>query len=284
MLIACVEHEAGEHIMAAIADGSGTGKFRVGAAIGKSLKILGRNIVPFILLALILNSPLQILSLILHFFDVESPESVVTSETIDFDEVGLTVIAIGLVVAIGYVLLSFLLSATLVYGTIMDLRGGKAGIWECMSRGFGLLLPVIGVGILVALIVIVCVPFLIIPAIIAFVVLWVAIPAAVVERPGVLASLSRSAELTKGNRWRIFGMLLVLALISFVISLILGAIAVAVGFGAGGEAFEWLAWVLNVFLEAVFAALFAVASAVVYHDLRVAKEGADVEQIAAVFD
>ncbi len=270
--------------MVAISDEPGAPNFRVGTAISKSIKVLSRNIVPFLLLAIILKSPLQLLSILLIFLGIGTSEDSVATGTVDFAEIGPTVIVMGVVIGVGHILLGFLLSATLVYGTIMDLRGGKAGILECISRGFGLLLPVIGVGILVTIVILICVPFLFIPAVIAFVVLWVAIPAAVVERPGILASLSRSAELTKGNRWRLFGMILVLVLISFVVALILGAVAAAVGFGLGGEVLEWASWIINTLVEALLAALFAVASAVVYHDLRIAKEGTDVEKIAAVFD
>jgi hypothetical protein len=42
--------------------------------------------------------------------------------------------------------------------------------------------------------------------------------------------------------------------------------------------------VLNYVLSAISGALMSVAIAVLYHDLRVAKEGVSTAQIAAVFD
>ena len=127
-----------------------------------------------------------------------------------------------------YVLFTLLLSATLVYGTISELRGSRAGIGECISRGFGQLFPVVAVGLLVAvtfigtillfilpgmvygLILFVNVPIAVLAGINVAVMFWVAIPAAVVERPGILASLQRSRDLTRDNRWKLFGTLVVL--------------------------------------------------------------------------
>ena len=49
-----------------------------------------------------------------------------------------------------------------------------------------------------------------IPGLIIYTVLWLVVPVAVVERPGIVASLRRSSMLTKGYRWQIFGMVLIL--------------------------------------------------------------------------
>lgn len=181
--------------------------------------------------------------------------------------------------------LGFLLSATLVYGTVLELRGGRAGIFQCISRGLGSLLPVIGIGILVSLIVGLGSLLLIIPGIIAFLMLWVAIPVAVVERPGVMASLSRSRALTKGYRWPLFGLILILVILGGIISAIAGGIVGLGGFFATGEATSpFVLLAINVVVQGFSGALIAVASAVAYHDLRIAKEGVSAEQIAAVFD
>ena len=261
-------------------------KFRVGAALSKTFSVLFRNIVPFGILALIFNVPLLLLS---QFGTGSGTEGV---------GMGLLPQA---VIGLATILLSFLLSATLVYGTILELRGGRAGIVECMTRGFGLLLPVIGVGILVSLaiavavfvsivpglffnaILVVAAPLGMIAAGVVAVMFSVAIPAAVVERPGVMASLTRSRELTKGNRWRVFGLFVLLVIINFVIT---GAMSLVFGVSmltAGAEA-STLLIIVNLLAQAFMSALFAVTTAVIYHDLRIAKEGVNVEQIAAVFE
>jgi uncharacterized membrane protein len=99
----------------------------------------------------------------------------------------------------------------------------------------------------------------------------------VVERLGPWTSLKRSAQLTKGHRWKIFGLMLLLIVVSLIGSTLI-ELALA-PFGSfiltSGASLIW---------AAIWGAYYAVAVVVAYHDLRVAKEGIDIEQIASVFD
>jgi len=282
--------------MSEVASDPGAARFRIGTALGRTFVVLFRNIVPFGLLALIFNAPVQIYSAFFIGADVENLS------------VNWLSIAVATVVNI---LLGFLLSATLVYGTVLELRGGRAGIVECFVRGFRSLLPVIVVGILVPLIIgglslplillgfVVplvlwgTVPAAIVIVVVATVMLWVAIPAAVVERPGIWASVTRSVDLTRGYRLKLFALLLILGVVTWLASVIVGGIVgfATVGYSdepvslfSGAESVSFAVAIVNVVIQAFTGALFAVASAVVYHDLRVAKEGIGAEQIAAVFD
>jgi len=123
---------------------------------------------------------------------------------------------------------------------------------------------------------------------IVLVMFWVAIPASVVERPGVIASLKRSASLTKGHRWRIFGIYFVI-LITMMVASGMAQTPLAVSTATSGIATEMSAIfiatnILALLVNAFFVALGAVASAVAYHDLRAVKEGFDIDQYASVFD
>src|SRR5262249_9793848 len=106
---------------------------------------------------------------------------------------------------------------------------------------------------------------------------YVATPVCVVEQKGPLASLGRSSQLTKGHRWKIFGMIVLLYLGAIIIGLVVGALLglthspILVTLGT-------LVW------TGAWGALYAIFGVVTYHDLRVAKEGVDTDQIAAVFD
>jgi hypothetical protein len=106
---------------------------------------------------------------------------------------------------------------------------------------------------------------------------YVGTPVCVVEQKGPLASLGRSSELTKGHRWKIFGMVLLL----IVVAAIGGGIIVAL-LGLTGSfvliKLGSLVW------NGVWGAFYAIFGVVTYHDLRVAKEGVDTDQIASVFD
>jgi hypothetical protein len=167
-----------------------------------------------------------------------------------------------------------------VYGTVAYLRGRPAGFGECLSRGFSVIVPVALVAIVIAIMATIGIVLLIIPGIIVLVVTAAAVPAAVVERPGVWGSITRSAELTKGNRWRVFALMVIFYAAFMAIGWLLSLLGLPV-FSPDGSLF---AIVLLYLWSGVTTAFFAVFGAVIYHDLRVAKEGATSAQIAAVFD
>jgi uncharacterized membrane protein len=109
-------------------------------------------------------------------------------------------------------------------------------------------------------------------------VMWfVSTPACVVEQLGPLASMARSSELTKGHRWKIFGMLLLVLIGAAIIGGVIGA-----ALGLTGS--STLVTLGTLVWTGIWGALYAIFVVVTYHDLRVAKEGTDVHQIAAVFD
>jgi len=234
-------------------------QFSFGTVISQSFSVFFSNLVPFCLVALILMAPLLVYDLL-----VGAP----TGGSFSSGQL------------LAYVIqsvLSQLLVATISFATFQYLRGQPVGIGECLSRGLSLILPVIGVAILTGLLVGIGTILLIIPGIIVAVMLWVAIPVAVVERPGVTDSLKRSADLTKGYRWTIFGIVLAIGIILAIIGGILSAILVA---AIGFTGFSIGLWILN----AVFGAFSATAAAVGYYFLRATKEGVDIADIAKVFD
>jgi hypothetical protein len=257
---------------------SAVNEFRVGNVLVRGFQILIRNIVPFGLLSLLLMSPPHIYGIIA----VHSWGGVVGSLLLLF-------------------VLSQLLIAALVYGIVSELRGRHASLGNSISWGLSLIFPVIGVAILVGLAlvlpVLVSVPlfglvgsperiFLIfvlpipgfIVAAILLTVLWVAVPVAVIERSGVIASLGRSTELAKGYRWQIFAIVVILLVLAAVVTVLLKRFVVYVI--PTTTAFVLLNLVLvlvSLVVTAFFGALWAVISAVGYHDLRVAKEGIDDE-------
>jgi hypothetical protein len=90
-------------------------------------------------------------------------------------------------------------------------------------------------------------------------------------------SLGRSRQLTKGHRWKIFGLFLLLYAMGMVTGLFIGGTSAALG-GTPAAVTASLIW------SAIWGSFSAVVIVVTYHDLRVAKEGINTEQIVAVFD
>lgn len=236
--------------------------FRVGSVLSRGFSILFRNMVPFMLLAAIVFSPLVVYTMMIDL-SFSNPDLM---ETVQI----WTVVVIAAAIP-----LNMLLIAALAYGTFQDLRGQRATIGECLSHGLGRIFPVLGVTILSIICVLAGLVLLIVPGLIVATMLWVAVPVAVVEKPGVIASLKRSAELTSGYRWPVFGILFLLN----ALDRISGVIMENIYFGD-----LMLYFILSIAIMMIIAAFEAVVVAVGYHDLRVAKEGIDTDQIAAVFD
>jgi len=105
----------------------------------------------------------------------------------------------------------------------------------------------------------------------------VALPVCVVEGAGPLASLGRSAVLTRGHRWKVFAILLLLVIVGPLMGAIVASIFRSHG-GAPVGALAYFVW------TAIWGVLYYGVLTMIYHDLRAAKEGVDVEQLAAVFD
>lgn len=235
-------------------------QFSFGTVISQSISVFTANLASFLIVSLLLLLPLLIYNMVAVG---ASPEG-------GFSSGSLLAIVIQMI-------LSYLLAATISFATFQYLRGHPVSIGECLSRGLSLILPVLGVAILVGLITGIGMLLLVVPGIIAAVMLWVAIPVAVVERPGVIASLKRSADLTKGYRWIILGILIVIGVVLVVITMILSFILLA---AAGFTVYSVGVWVI----QALFSAFSATAAAVGYYFLRSTKEGVDIGDIAKVFD
>jgi Membrane domain of glycerophosphoryl diester phosphodiesterase len=231
----------------------------VGSAIGTAFSTLFSNFVPFVGLALLIGIP----GLVLTF--VGTPPWLNS----------LVGLVLGQVVTI-----------TLIYGTVQSLRGRNAGLSECLSQGLGRLPASIGVAILAGLGIVLGLILLVVPGLYLMTLWAVAIPSAVVERTGVGESFTRSSNLTDGRRWRVFGVLIVGAIVTNVIIMVIGAVMVAVLVGSGGTSMAALApmfivlWIVGAIMQAFMSCL----SGVLYTFLRRDKEGADIESIAKVFD
>jgi hypothetical protein len=184
---------------------------------------------------------------------------------------------IGLLAIILTVMLGLLSQAILVYGSFQDMRGKQVDIGESFNVGIGRLVPILGLTILEGLCIMVGFMLLFVPGLILVTMWFVSVPVCVVERRGPWQSLVRSGELTKGHRWKIFGIVLLLYLASAIVGYILTSVLGAIG----GTI---LAMMATLIWNGVWGAFFAIFVVVTYYELRVAKEGIDIEQIASVFD
>ena len=243
--------------------------FSMGGILSQSMAIMKRNFIPFSILAILLSGIPQWIMQVLFIGDMQSG---------NFDPEGFSAgpfIAAYLVALI----CSFILYSALVFGTFQDLRGTPVSIGENLGRALKVLVPVFILSIVMSVGLMVGFVLLIVPGVILSLMWAVAIPVLVVEKPGLFASLSRSAELTKGERWRILGLFLIFMLIAIVVVIVVGIIVALISMAS-----FTIGALLNAIISAIVAAFGAVLFTVLYAELRQAKDGVDVGEIAKVFD
>jgi hypothetical protein len=133
---------------------------------------------------------------------------------------------------------------------------------------------------------------LIVPGIILGLMYALAVPVAVLEGRGIRASLTRSSELTKGHRGRIFLIYFLLVTLTIIISLIwqapLGvALAMAGPAARNPQSVMWFQ-VLSQFggflTRSLVGPVLTIALAVLYYDERVRKEAFDLEHMMRQID
>jgi len=249
-----------------VADTTAAVQFSIGRVIGDSIGIYARNFVSFSVLALVIG----LLDLLVDIFYV-APAQAAALGQVDF-----VPIAVGFLVA---TLTSSLTQATIIYGTLQDLRGSRAGIGDCISRGLASIIPVIVASIIMSVAVGLASLLLIIPGIILTLIWWVYVPVIVVEGKSITDSFGRSRDLTRGHRWAILGLVIIVIVLSVAVGYLITVVSTVVGAGA-----DLTPSILNYVATSLIAAFGAVLVAVGYYYLRVEKEGVDVNQIASVFD
>jgi uncharacterized membrane protein len=233
---------------------------RVGDVLSRSFGLFAARWAPFVGLSLVAYAP----SLIFGLLFTGSPG---TSSAV----------ALTLPTTVIRLFCSALANAAIIYGVVQELRGRSFTFAESLNIGFGRTGAVVGLSLLVGILVMLAMILLVVPGIIVWCVYAVALPVCVAERLGPRASMKRSSFLTKGNRWRIFGIFVLILIAGAVLGGILGGLAAAIG----GLHLVLLATYL---IQALFGAFNAVAIGVLYYQLRVVREGADIEKIASVFD
>jgi hypothetical protein len=231
--------------------------FQAGKVFSKSVSIFSRNIVSFTVI-----SSVAALPYIAH--------PLARSYAILPDD---TRLYFAILLPVTLFLLA-LTTAIILHVTFQQMRGKPVRLTEAISRVCSRFAPLLGVILLYSIGVLLGLALLVVPGIILMVMWYVAVPVCVVENAGPEQSLRRSAALTKGLRWKVFGIFLVFY----------------VGATAGDQVLDWTGpssvsmMAALVVWQGLTGAFGSVLTTVTYYYLRVAKEGVDIDQIAAVFD
>lgn len=238
--------------------------FSVGTVLGRGIGTYFKNIIPFTLIVAVVYLPMIIWTYVVfsnNSLTIEQIQSWTLKEYV-----------------FKLVLSSFAV-ATLTFGVVKELQGERASIGTCIANGISRSLPALGVGLMTALAVVGGAILLVVPGIIAACMLYVAMPASVIEKPGVFGALRRSRELTDGYKGSIFGVLFLFGLANWVA----GQIVVHVMAPTTLPQLRTLAIVI-VAIDVVLAGIGACVAAVAYYLLRAEKEGTSAHELASVFE
>lgn len=181
-------------------------------------------------------------------------------------------------------LLGMLLGLTLIQvasaqwqGRRMRVRGAISGAGEYFLPGLGLTF-LTGLGVIVGML------FLIVPGVFLLVTWSVVLPVLVLENKGVLASISRSAELTRFCRGAILALILLLLLllagvmlIYFLVTLI-GTLVLP-----DSDTTILTDVILMPLLGGGFTTITVLGSIALYRELKRVKEGGELSEVADVF-
>lgn len=184
------------------------------------------------------------------------------------------------ILAVDLLVLHHLLTAAVVSGTTQVLKGGKMSIGGSMRAAVVRTVPVVGLGVIAVAGLAIGFTVFVAPGMILLCVWCAAFPALMEEGIGPIAALRRSAALSKGNRLIVFAVLIVLLMALYTLSSLAMLPVMLIFMGGGGKATVFIVVQCGLLL---IRALFAVLSAVIYHELRVTGEDLEFKELESVF-
>lgn len=242
------------------------GNFEIGRVFGNSFSVLTRNAPLFLGLAALMSG---LPTLLMTYVGLNALPGQFAAGMISNNYPG---IAGGWLITF---ICGALLQAALVRATIEDLNGQTPVFADCFQTALTVLFPTIGISILVTIGSAFGLVLLIVPGVVLWLGWSVAIPVLVQERLGVFGSMARSRALTKGSRWSLFGLFIVLIIALWVIQMVFGVMALA-----SGTLFSPFMAAIG---STISAAIMSTGTAAAYVELRTAKEGASFESLAEIF-
>jgi len=195
------------------------------------------------------------------------------------------VISIVFIVMVLLFIFGIILASLGTFAAVWDIQvGRKPGIRRAYRVAWSHLGAAILAGILTGLAAGAGFLLLIVPGIIVWLALSLANPVIVAEDAGGADALSRSWELTKGYRWKIFVAGLVTLAVSMTITygIQIPTIVLSTLVISQGSAPIWFAIIsalASVLGMVIPAPLLAIASCLIYYDARVRKEGFDLQRL-----
>lgn len=248
--------------------------FTVGRVFSRGFGVMGHNIfLVFGSAFLLLGLPLTLLN-----------QATLQQRTLWINKDPLTGLLAGMLITLPIALvLRALVQACIVRATVADGEGRRAGLGECLGVAIHRFVPLICVSILFALGNVVGLALLIVPGLLFAMVYAVAVPVVVEESVGIFEAFARSSDLTRGVRWKILGLWLVVLILAWLWQT-LGRIAVMAADGWQGQAASSLSATLSEMVVTTISAAFVGAMMTgLYVELRNWKDGPAPKRLSEIF-
>jgi hypothetical protein len=252
-------------------------RFDIGGVIARTFSTIGRNLPMFALLAAICVVVPGVLEGALTFklnTELQTASGVANLANHGFQSSGLGLTSLGwaLLIVVGTLYLQAAVCALVIS------QEQRTTAPNLLTTPWRHALPLLGILLLVGIATAVGLIFLIVPGVIVGMAFSVAAPVRVGEGLGVFASLQRSWALTRSFRWRIFLVFLLLVLVILAVEMAVVLIRVV-----GHISMAMWAVGIAPILSAVVNLVILTATALIYCELRKAKEGASASEVAAAF-
>jgi len=247
--------------------------FSIGRIFSRAFGVMGRNpLVAFGVAALLSALPSILITYGLAQLNLDMRDR---NTVIGVIGSGIILFGIGL-------FLRALVQGCLVRATIADSEGRKAGLAECLGVAASRALPLIGVSLLFFLGFAVGLVLLIVPGIIFAITCAVVAPVVVEERVGVIEAFGRASVLTRGARWKIFGLALLVLVLIWLIEAVAGVAAITLSH-PGMDPFSPSLMIFNFVIGTIVATFSSTVQTALYVELREWKDGPATRRLDEIF-
>ena len=249
----------------------------IGSVFSRAFGVMGDNPLVVFGVALVLGAGPQLLYSILVGTNLKAAAG---GDAIRAAAIG--TIALGLVSMIS----RSLVSGCITRATVAYSQGHRASLSECLGVALRRAVPVIVVSMLFGLMVVLGLILLIVPGIMLAVMWSVVVPITVEERTGILGAFNRAQDLTRGARWTIFGLFLLIFLIGLGIGLVGVLVStVTIGFSYENPAISSSlpALAVNVVVLTLASAFSSALVTSLFVELREWKDGPEDTKLSDIF-
>jgi hypothetical protein len=251
----------------------------IGRIFSRAFGVMGSNPAVVFGVALVLGAGPQIL-----YFLLIGSKLTAARTGVPF---GAATIGSSLLVFLISMIARSLVSGCITRATVAYSQGRRASLGECLRIALERFLPVIAVSLLFGIMVVFGMIFLIAPGIILAVMWAVVVPVTVEEPVGVLGAFNRAQALTKGARWKIFGLFLLLLLIGIgigIIAVLVSTMVLGISYQSPTVALTASAILINVIVSTVSAAFWSSLQTSLFVELREWKDGPLDTKLGEIFE